>query len=188
MIKINLFCERWKVIPHSANYGISNQGRVMRLGKGQGTQAGRILKPFKDLNGYLCVNLWKNGNCKFHRIASLVALCFLGPCPIGKQINHKNGIKAENKNENLEYVTPSQNAQHAYDLGLRTASPLYGDLNPAAKLKEQDIFSIIRLRKRGLSQQQIAIQFNVVHQTISKILLGKLWSSVTGITQSRFPD
>jgi hypothetical protein len=51
-----------------------------------------------------------------HRI---VAAAFIGPCPDGLEINHKNGIKLDNRAENLEYTTRSANMKHAYDSGLR---------------------------------------------------------------------
>ena len=51
-----------------------------------------------------------------HFAHHLVAAAFLGPRPLGMQINHKNGIKTDNYFTNLEYVTPSQNSWHAYHI------------------------------------------------------------------------
>lgn len=53
--------------------------------------------------------------CLVHR---LVLEAFVGPCPPGYETNHGNGQKADNTLANLEYVTPSQNLQHAWDTGL----------------------------------------------------------------------
>lgn len=182
MLKINLFPEKWKVIPDYPDYAVSNLGRVMRVTLSKNrfahTYPGRLLKPL-NTRGYLHLSLCKNKKSKTHRIAHLVALCFLGLCPPGKQINHKNGVKTDNRVNNLEYVTQKQNNEHALSLGLWKSRN--GELNPGAKLKEKDIVAIIDLRKAGWPQQRIANKFHVHQMTISLILSGKTWSSVTGI-------
>lgn len=57
-------------------------------------------------------------------------------------------------------------------------SDKHGEANPRSKLTEEDVKVIRQLRKEGLSQQAIATRFGVVQVTISKILLGQLWSSL----------
>lgn len=52
-----------------------------------------------------------------------------GPIPDGMQINHINGIKSDNRIANLELVTPSENARHAYAIGLKRAD---GEFNGRA--------------------------------------------------------
>lgn len=182
MVKINFFPEKWKVIPDFPDYAVSTQGRVMRVipskSKFAHTYPGKLLKPVEDYNGYLCIGLFKNGSRKGHSIARLVALCFLGPCPNGKEINHKNAIKTDNTLDNLEYITHAQNMQHAFALGLLRSK---GESNPAAKLQNKDVLAIIKLRKLGWTHQNIANQFPVHRVTICDILSGKTWNSVTGI-------
>lgn len=143
------------------------------------TYPGKILKRFQSTKGYLWLDLYTNRKHIIHRIAQLVALCFLGPCPNGKEINHKNGKKTDDRIENLEYITHAHNIQHAWTLGLHKFQR--GEAGPNVKLTEQDVFTIIKLRKLGWTQQQIANQFNVTQATIWNILSGKTWSSVTGI-------
>lgn len=50
-----------------------------------------------------------------HRI---VIAAFIGPAPDGLVVNHKNGVKTDNRVSNLEYVTPEENAWHAWRIGL----------------------------------------------------------------------
>jgi hypothetical protein len=80
---------------------------------------GFYLKSFKDRHGYSLVNLWVNGKSKLCKIHRLVAETFI-PNPDKKPcVNHKNGIKSDNRVENLEWVTPKENNAHAIKIGLK---------------------------------------------------------------------
>lgn len=70
------------------------------------------LKPFLH-NGYLQVHLYHNRQRIQKTIHSLVADKYLGPCPAGMEINHKDGNKLNNHPSNLEYVTHKENIRHA---------------------------------------------------------------------------
>ena len=56
-------------------------------------------------------------SCRYLHV--LVAEAFLGPCPKGKEANHRDGDRKNNAASNLEFVTHSQNVRHALRLGLR---------------------------------------------------------------------
>jgi hypothetical protein len=77
---------------------------------------GRIKKltARKDKDGYLDVCLWNSTGRHWCRVHRLVAETFI-PNPESKpQVNHKNGIKDDNRVENLEFCTNSENQTHAY--------------------------------------------------------------------------
>ena len=81
-------------------------------------QTGRIVKlvPVKTSNSYLQVMLYNNKKGKFVYVHRLVAEAFI-PNPENKpQINHKNGIKTDNRVENLEWVSCKENIRHAFDV------------------------------------------------------------------------
>jgi hypothetical protein len=73
---------------------------------------------WQDTNGYKLVSIINGGKSKMVRVHRLVALSFLGPCPLTHEVNHKDGNKTNNHIDNLEYVTRSQNTRHAWNIGL----------------------------------------------------------------------
>lgn len=113
--------EIWKKIKTHPTYLVSNLGGI----KNTAYNKERILKPSKNDQGYLVVDLF-NDNCnrrrKNHKVHRLVAELFI-PNPENKlEVNHKDGNKQNNKVDNLEWATKSENTKHAYRIGLRTAN------------------------------------------------------------------
>jgi hypothetical protein len=110
---------RVKEIPgYEGRYSIDESGVVKVL---TGFHKGRVLSQRENANGYLRVELSKNGEKKFHAVHRILAKLFiLNPNPEKyDQINHKNGIKTDNRLENLEWCNNSENQLHAYRTGLR---------------------------------------------------------------------
>ena len=112
--------EIWEqVVGHEGLYDVSNFGNVMRVKANKGTFVGKILSP-SGSSGYKNVTLFKNGKRKCALVHRLVMQSFVSPCPEGNEVNHKDGNKTNNRLDNLEYVTPSENILHAFAIGLRT--------------------------------------------------------------------
>lgn len=66
-------------------------------------------------------------NNNAHYVHHLVAAMWIGPAPSDEhEINHKNGIKRDNRKENLEWVTRSENQKHAVATGLNWNCPKRG--------------------------------------------------------------
>ena len=109
----------------------------------------------------------RQASCCAHR---LIWLHFNGPIPGELTINHKNGNKADNRPENLELATHSEQILHAYRTGLKSE---YGEKNPAAKLSDLRVEGIRAAYASGrMTQASLAIECGVKHQTISKIVRG----------------
>lgn len=113
--------EIWKdVAGYEGRYKVSNKGRVKSL------ISGKILKNQSDKYGYQYVKLsnGKRGSYKHMSIHRLVALAFI-PNPENKpEVNHKDGNKRNNYVDNLEWVTPKENVEHAYRNNLRNNDTL----------------------------------------------------------------
>lgn len=111
--------EVWKEIPgFEGKYMASSSGKIMSLNfRGVSGRKG-ILKQSQDRYGYLKCSLYKNGKQMYFSVHRLVLLTFVPNAEGKPAINHINGNKKDNHVENLEWVTCSENTQHAYRNGL----------------------------------------------------------------------
>lgn len=169
--------EDYRPVPGFEGYYEASQLGTVRRIKTQGWRVtSRILKPGQARGGYDNYVLCLNNERKNYRGHRLVWETFNGLVDAGKQINHINGDKKDNRLSNLELCTASENMVHAYSvLGRDPRRPQFGTKNGRAKLTNDDVEEIKRLRATGLSQQKIADQFGVDQTNISAILRGATW-------------
>lgn len=104
--------EIWKEIKGYPNYQVSNMGRVKSLGKSKTWKTERIRKAKIGSNGYISIDLWKNGKEKRFSVHRLVAEAFI-PNPNNlPQVNHKDENKQNNCAENLEWCSAEYNINY----------------------------------------------------------------------------
>jgi hypothetical protein len=114
--------EIWKdIIGYEGLYQVSNLGRVKslsrydRLGR---YHTGKILSDCDNGTGYRIVGLKVDGKQKTFTIHRLVATAFIENLHNYDYVNHKDGDKTNNRVDNLEWCTASENMLHAVKLGL----------------------------------------------------------------------
>lgn len=103
-----------KQIQDFPKYYITETGKVFKKNM---TGVMKEVKPFLNHNNYLRVQIYKDGKPYKRFVHRLVIESYAG-LEEGKQVNHKDGNKLNNNIENLEWVTPSENIQHAIKSGL----------------------------------------------------------------------
>ena len=99
----------WVDIPGEPNYQANKLGQI-RTTNYEHKNITKILKQSYTEKGYLKVNI----NQKPKRVHRLIAKTFLKDYDDNLQVNHKNGIKDDNKVENIEMVTAKQNCWHRH--------------------------------------------------------------------------
>lgn len=165
---------------YEGKYEISEEGDVYsltRLRKNKSNSKarlmGRKLKP-QITKGYLTVALCKKGKIKRITIHKLIYIAFIGTFIKGKQINHKDGNKLNNRKDNLELVTPLENTRHSWKIGLSTKK--YGENMKTSKLTLSNVELIRHLYENSdYSQKNLADLFRVHKTTIHYIISGKTW-------------
>lgn len=154
----------FRVLKNYPRYSVNRAGEVM------GTRD-KLLKPRPNPRGYVGHVLSGSNGATSVVAHRLVAEAFI-PNPLSKtQVNHKNGIKTDNRVENLEWCTPSENAIHATKMGF----------NKIARLRPNAIFTkedVIKIRSASGTHTSIAKIFGVTRACITQIKSGRSYGGV----------
>jgi hypothetical protein len=166
--------EIWRSIAnYEGYYEVSNLGRIRRIKAAVGTKPGRILTPVYKHDGYTRIRLYKETVWKSIYIHRLVAVAFLGDPPtLEHQPNHLNGVRDDNRADNLEWATRSENLIHSNRV-LHRYNP-YGEYNHNTKLSDNDVREIRQLyADKVYNQVQLGKRFNVSQACIWRIVKDK---------------
>lgn len=178
IFQIHKSLEEWLPIKgYERRYEVSNLGNVRSIGKRFRRRGAIVLMPALNGNCYLTIGLTKSGKSKTFSIARLVAEHFIGNPTNKPQVNHINGIKTDNRVENLEWCTSSENNKHAHRTGLRDT---HGEGHPSAKLNNYKVFRIrlIKEIQPTLKLKFLAKMFSVTRASINNVHLGRTWSHI----------
>lgn len=160
------------------HYSVSNLGRLRSEVTRRGTVAGKIKNAFTGHAGYVLASLSLHG--VDHRVGmhQLVAGAFI-PNPEGKRcVNHRNGNRADNRVENLQWTTHKENSQHAMDeLGWKEKRRR-GESHPKAKVTEEKVLAIRARYAAGEMQKDLAVEFGINASTASSIISGRYWKHI----------
>lgn len=177
--------EVWKLAPgFETLYEVSSYGRVRsfdrKVNRWQGmvTMKGRLLKCGSS-HGYRRMTVQSNPN-KHVLVHRLVATAFI-PNPRGlPYVNHKDGNRANNHVENLEWCTHRENMRHAFATGLTPIQIIgKGDACPAAKLTEEQVKAIKTSLRIGARNCDLAAQYRITSSAIAEIKAGRSWGHVS---------
>lgn len=186
--------EVWRDIPDcDGRYQISDHGRVRVMFKSKSLKPGQILKGHTT-NGYHYTHLSKNGK-RIHVSTHRLVLLTFQPVEGWQDldVNHKNGVRNDNRLENLEWLSHLENIRYSMHVlktfkGFRpsdTPKAPYilkghkkGEAQKAAKLDADKVREIRRLCDTGMKQCDIAAMFGVSNSVIGQIKKRTAWAHV----------
>lgn len=152
------------IVTYEGLYAVTEEGKVWSF------ISNKYLKPWLIDGEYECVMLYKNRKPHKFLVHRLVALAYISNPSRLPEVNHKDGIHANNIFGNLEWVTSSQNKIHA----LKSGRP-FG----RKKLTEQSVREIRLLYQNGrFFQKELAKRFGVGQTVISDIILFNIWKHI----------
>ena len=175
--------EEWRDIKgFEGQYQVSNMGRVRSLDRivpthhnGRRLARGKVMSPCFS-SGYLKVVLYRNNKYNNRLVHRLVAEAFIEPIEGKTHIDHINGVKTDNRVENLRWVTQAENNRYAHEIGLVDKEKLrrhgietvkrYGTATPPKPVIRNDgvVFESVSAAARAIGTRQ---------SNVSAVLIGK---------------
>lgn len=150
-------------------YQISDRGEVKSLSRSVKGPYGsvhtlkeKLLKPW-DAGGYNRVTLRKDGRESFVAVHRLVATAFIDNPNHLRVVNHKNGNKKDNRVENLEWCTDTENQLHSFKLGLS---------KPRRKVTDEEVIDILTQKFKGM---RASVVYEKYRQKLARPSFYSIW-------------
>lgn len=171
--------ESWKKVPGFPGYMVSSSGLIKSLSRRARIRSGsyriikeRILARTERPDGYLNACLWLNNKPTMMTVHHIVAKTFLGSRSRRKDICHNNGIRSDNRVENLRYDNRKNNSKD------RIAHGTIYNSNTKAKLSLTEV-RMVKSEKGRIKAKELAARLNLKDvETIRKIWRGETWVHV----------
>ncbi|WP_311431800.1 HNH endonuclease [Facklamia hominis] len=159
--------EIWKpILGYENRYKISNNGNIVNAN-------GRPLKQFNDKDGYKLTSLYKDGKSKSFRVHKLVYEAFNGRVPSGKEINHLNFNRGDNRLVNLDLLSRKDNVVFSRGNMIaarnsRNSKVTVDEVNEIRNLYASDKYT----------QAELAKKFGLKKSAISSIVNYESWKNI----------
>ena len=179
--------EIWKQI--EGTYFVSTMGRIATSNHRNKGKL-KLMTPAKDNKGYLRTVFVINGKNRTIKVHREIAKAFIENPNSLKTVNHKNFIKTDNRLENLEWMSFSENYKHAWDNGRRgnvwkkgetqhLNCLRIGENNGCSKLTDIQVKEIRqKFIPRKYTREMLAKEYGVKASTIKDVVLRKSWNHV----------
>lgn len=165
-----------KPVPNFPDYYCSKDGDIFSSKGKTLKKLNSTIKKYKQAyrKARLYVTLRKNNKSYRKFVHQVVMLTFVGDYPEGKEINHIDGNPLNNKLENLEYVSSSENTRHAFKNGLNKNA---GDNHYIAKLDDIKVLTILTLEENS-NLTKLSEHFKVARSTIQDVVKNRTWKHI----------
>lgn len=166
-----------KTIPGFPNYAISKDGKVWSKPRRRSSKRGIWIKSRQTNCGYIHCGLYQDNQVHWVLIHRLVLETYVGSCPDGMETRHLNGVRTDNRLDNLCWGIKKENMKDIVHHGTRVRH--FGEKNGQTKLTEQDVRMIIYMYRTGLfTMQEIASNYEIGLATVSNIINKKSWQHI----------
>ncbi len=160
-----------KAIPGYPGYFATDEGDIYSTMRTK-NNVPKKRKLTRDKDGRPIVNLMQNKKLTSRLVHRLVLLAFVGECPASMEACHNDGDYLNNHIVNLRWDSRASNEEDKKNHGQTQR----GEKNVHSKLKEDDVFRIRELLRRGFSQARIGRMFGITIQSVHLIKTKKNWN------------
>ena len=191
-IKFRVYDEDLTIYKEFPKYGVSKNGKVYSFDYNHSGKCKEIHQ-YKDKDGYFYVYLMVDGKRYKRLVHRMILSSFISNPENKPQVNHINGIRNDNRLENLEWVTAKDNALHSYRSNGRkqtikqrklASDRFTGINNPKSKINFEIVCEIRKDRKLGMFLKDISKKYNISISQCSQICNNKFWKVIGNVWEN----
>lgn len=174
--------ENWRPISFNLMYLVSDFGRIKALGSRtkRSYTYPKMLRQQFNKQKYLFIRIKNKDKVpKNFYVHQLVGIAYI-PNPENKpEVNHKKGIKIDNRSHQLEWNTNLENQRHRHETGIMN---IKGEANPSAKLTVTKVLEIFNSK---VPSKKMCSLYGISASVVRQIRNGGSWNSVTGLPRKQ---